>query len=155
MRSESKLVLAFAALAMQFAACATNPVSGKRELAMISEAQEIEMGREADREVTQSIGLYPDDRWQRYVQEFGSRLAAETERPNLPWTFRVVDDSSVNAFAIPGGFRLRDTRHPGAHELGGRAGFGAGPRDRRTSRRATRSARCRSKRSPSSGSGWR
>ncbi len=85
-------------------ACATNPVTGKRQLALISEAQEIEMGREADKDVVASIGLYPDESLQRYVQDLGTRIAATTERPNLPWTFRVVDDAAVNAFAIPGGF---------------------------------------------------
>ncbi len=85
-------------------ACATNPVTGKRQLALISEAQEIEMGRQADKEVVASIGLYPDESLQRYIQDLGSRIAATTERPNLPWTFRVVDDAAVNAFAIPGGF---------------------------------------------------
>lgn len=85
-------------------ACATNPVTGKRQLALISEAQEIEMGREADKDVVSSIGLYPDESMQRYVQALGARIAATTERPALPWTFRVVDDAAVNAFAIPGGF---------------------------------------------------
>jgi predicted Zn-dependent protease len=85
-------------------ACATNPVTGKRQLALISEAQEIEMGREADKEVAASFGLYPDESMQRYIQDLGSRIAATTERPALPWTFRVVDDPAVNAFAIPGGF---------------------------------------------------
>jgi predicted Zn-dependent protease len=84
--------------------CATNPVTGKQELALMSEAQEIELGRQSDREVIASIGLYPDDRLQQYVQSLGTRLAAASERPNLPWTFRVVDDASVNAFALPGGF---------------------------------------------------
>jgi predicted Zn-dependent protease len=85
-------------------ACATNPVTGKKQLALISEAQEIEMGREADKEVVASIGLYPDESMQRYIQALGARIAATTERPALPWTFRVVDDAAVNAFAIPGGF---------------------------------------------------
>ena len=85
-------------------ACATNPVTGKRQLALISEAQEIEMGREADKDVVASIGLFPDESMQRYIQDLGARIASTTERPNLPWTFRVVDDASVNAFAIPGGF---------------------------------------------------
>ncbi len=86
------------------AACATNPVTGKRQLVLMSEAQEIEMGRQADKDVVASIGLYPDEELQRWVQALGTRLAASTERPNLPWTFRVVDDAAVNAFAIPGGF---------------------------------------------------
>jgi len=64
----------------------TNPVTGKRQLALISEAQEIQMGRDADKDVVASIGLYPDESMQRYVQDLGARLAATTERPNLPWT---------------------------------------------------------------------
>jgi predicted Zn-dependent protease len=62
------------------------------------------MGRQADTGVIASIGLYPDPALQSYVQELGKKLAATSERPNLPWTFRVVDDPAVNAFAIPGGF---------------------------------------------------
>jgi predicted Zn-dependent protease len=85
------------------AACATNPATGKRQLAMISEEQEIAMGREADQQIQQQLGLYPDQDLQAYVNRIGQKLAAESERPNLPWTFRVVDDPSVNAFALPGG----------------------------------------------------
>ncbi|HEX9705731.1 MAG TPA: M48 family metalloprotease [Gemmatimonadales bacterium] len=84
--------------------CAINPATGGNQLMLVSEAQEIQMGRQADSAVIGSIGLYPDPIWQRYIQQFGARLAASSERPNLPWTFRVVDDPAVNAFAIPGGF---------------------------------------------------
>jgi predicted Zn-dependent protease len=93
-----------AALAGLALSCATNPVTGKKQLAMISESQEIAMGREADKAVAASYGLYPDDRLQHYVQTLGTSIASRTERPSLPWTFRVVDDAAVNAFAIPGGF---------------------------------------------------
>ena len=71
---------------------------------LVTEDQEIAMGRQADSAVIATIGLYQDAAWQSYIQQFGARLAATTERPNLPWTFRVVDDPAVNAFAIPGGF---------------------------------------------------
>jgi predicted Zn-dependent protease len=84
--------------------CATNPATGQSQIMLISEAQEIEMGREYDPQVVASIGLYPDSAWQRYVRRVGAQLAATGERPNLPWTFRVVDDPAVNAFAVPGGF---------------------------------------------------
>ncbi len=93
-----------AALAGVALSCATNPVTGKKQLALISESQEIAMGREADKDVAASYGLYPDDQLQRYVQTLGTSIASRTERPSLPWTFRVVDDAAVNAFAIPGGF---------------------------------------------------
>jgi len=84
--------------------CALNPATGSNQIMLVSEAQEIEMGRQADAAVAQTIGLYADPVWQRYIQQFGARLAATSERPNLPWTFRVVDDPAVNAFAVPGGF---------------------------------------------------
>jgi len=102
--SQSPLPLAAGFAAGLVTACATNPATGARQLMLISESQEIAMGRDYDKEVVTSIGLYPDSGLQRYIQQFGARLAATSERPNLPWTFRVVDDPVVNAFALPGGF---------------------------------------------------
>lgn len=91
-------------LGTTFGGCARNPVTGKSELSLVSEAQEIQMGQQASKEVAQSIGFYDDAKVQSYVADIGKRMAAESERPNLPWEFHVVDDASVNAFAIPGGF---------------------------------------------------
>ena len=85
-------------------ACATNPATGGKELILISESQEIAMGQGYDKDVAASIGLYADSGMQRWIQPFGAQLAATSERPNLPWTFHVVDDPVVNAFAIPGGY---------------------------------------------------
>lgn len=86
------------------AGCARNPATGRQELMLVSEAQEIEMGTQYDKEVVATIGLYPDPALQRYIQDLGTRLAATSERTKLPWTFRVVDDPAVNAFAVPGGY---------------------------------------------------
>ena len=91
-------------LAIATAACATNPVTGKRELSFMSEAQEISAGRELDAQVRQEMGVYQDDNLQRYVQELGMGMARRSERPNLPWSFAVLDSPAVNAFALPGGF---------------------------------------------------
>lgn len=84
--------------------CVLNPVTGRRELALVSEAQEIAMGREGAAAVAASIGLHPDVGLQAWVNGMGQSIAAKTERPGLPWEFKVVDDASVNAFALPGGF---------------------------------------------------
>ena len=84
--------------------CARNPVTGEREFTLISESQEIELGQQADQDISQSMGLYEDEAWQEYVDELGQRMAADSERPDLPWTFRVLDDPTVNAFALPGGY---------------------------------------------------
>jgi predicted Zn-dependent protease len=86
------------------ASCAVNPVTGQREFTLISESQEIQIGREADGDITASMGLVDDPGLQRYVQELGQRMAERSERPDLPWTFRVLDDPLVNAFALPGGY---------------------------------------------------
>ena len=85
-------------------ACTTVKATGERRLNLVGEEQEIQMGREADRQIVGSMGLYEDEELQRYVEALGKQIAATTERPNLPWTFRVVDDDTVNAFALPGGF---------------------------------------------------
>jgi predicted Zn-dependent protease len=92
-----------AVCAATLAGCATNPATGQKQFSLISEGQEIQMGLQADTQIVQSMGLDADSGRQRYVRELGMRLARVSERPNLPWTFRVIDDPVVNAFAIPGG----------------------------------------------------
>jgi predicted Zn-dependent protease len=91
-------------LVLMLAACAVNPATGRREFSLISESREIEMGREADADISASLGLVDDPALQDYVAAIGHRLAAVSERPHLPWSFKVVDDPLVNAFALPGGF---------------------------------------------------
>ena len=103
----SRLAAAVATLVLGVslvAGCSVNPATGKHQLALISEQQEIAMGKEADAQIPQQLGLYGDRELQDYVAAIGGRLAGESERPDLPWTFRVVDDDVVNAFALPGGF---------------------------------------------------
>jgi predicted Zn-dependent protease len=85
------------------AACATNPATGRRELMLVSESQEAALGRQAAAEIPGSYGLYEDRALQEYVRGLGRRIARISERPSLEWTFEVVDDAAVNAFAIPGG----------------------------------------------------
>ena len=85
-------------------ACATNPVTGKSELSLVSESQEIEIGRSEAQKTLQSIGEYDNAEAQALVRQIGMRMASESERPQLPWEFHVLDDEQVNAFALPGGF---------------------------------------------------
>lgn len=92
------LILAFLAVS-----CAVNPVTGKRELSLISEGQEIEMGKQTDAEVASQYGLYDDPALAAYVSKLGLALAAKTQRPGLPYRFTVLDSPVVNAFAVPGG----------------------------------------------------
>ncbi|GMV08733.1 MAG TPA: M48 family metalloprotease [Gemmatimonadaceae bacterium] len=94
---------AVAALAAVAATCATNPATGKRELSLVSESQEIQMGLDGAKAAAAQMGVYPDSAVQRYVSSLGKQVAAVGERPGLPWSFTVVDDPIVNAFALPGG----------------------------------------------------
>jgi predicted Zn-dependent protease len=84
--------------------CTLNPATGGHQLNFYGEESEIEMGREADAEIVASVGLYDDPLLQAYIQDLGMEIAASSERPNLPWSFKLLDDPSVNAFALPGGF---------------------------------------------------
>lgn len=65
---------------------------------------EIEQGREANRQIEAQYGFYEDEELRAYVDRIGQQLASISERPQLPWTFRVLDSPAVNAFALPGGF---------------------------------------------------
>ena len=85
-------------------ACQTIEATGARHLSLIGEQREIEMGEASNEDIVRTMGLYPDEGLQRYVQELGTSMAQTTERPELPWTFQVVDDEVVNAFALPGGY---------------------------------------------------
>ena len=86
------------------ASCALNPVSGEREFVMISEGQEVEMGRQGSAQVIAAIGRVPDADLQAYVNGIGQGMARQSERPQLAWEFHVLEDASVNAFAMPGGY---------------------------------------------------
>lgn len=102
MQTPFVLPLLFAVISL--AACAINPVTGDRQLALVSESQEIQIGRNVAAQAEQQFGLVEDAALQAYVHRLGSQLAQASERPELPWTFRVADDPTPNAFAAPGGF---------------------------------------------------
>lgn len=85
-------------------ACATNPATGRRILNVLSEGDEIALGKQSDAQIRQEMGVYEDRDWQEYVNRVGQALAKTSHRPTLPWTFTVVDASAINAFALPGGY---------------------------------------------------
>ena len=103
-----RLKLAALAFAAGFAAaiggCATNPVTGGTDIVTMSEAQEIELGRKMHPQILQQYGRFDDEELQQYVNEVGQRIAVKSHRPNLQYTFTVLDSEDVNAFALPGGY---------------------------------------------------
>ncbi len=84
--------------------CSRNPVTGKREFLLMSESQELALGKESDPQVLGEFGMYPDSNIQRYINERGQAMAKISHRPNVPFQFKVVDSDVVNAFAVPGGY---------------------------------------------------
>ena len=94
--------LALAALCL--GGCATNPATGQSQLTLFTEAEEIELGLQADRELLQTYPEYTEDpALAAYVSGLGLAMAAQSERPDLPWAFRILDDETINALALPGG----------------------------------------------------
>ena len=86
------------------AGCTTNPVSGRREVVLMSEEDEREVGREAAEQIQLELGLLPADSLSAYVQEIGGRLARLSPRAGVTYQFRIVNLPEVNAFALPGGY---------------------------------------------------
>ncbi len=84
--------------------CAVNPVTGRQDFVMLSEAQELSLGRDASSQVEAQLPLVADGSLQGYVQKVGQRLAQHSHRSQLDYRFRVVDSPEINAFALPGGY---------------------------------------------------
>lgn len=75
------------------------------QLSTLSDRQEVSIGRQInDQLLREEFRLYTDSAITRYIDEIGQRLAPDSARPEIPYTFQVVNDDRVNAFATMGGF---------------------------------------------------
>ncbi len=84
--------------------CATNPVTGRRRLMLIGREGEIGIDRQyLPHQVSADYGVFPDKALNAYVDERGHAVAAAGHRPEMPYSFRAVNASHVNAYAFPGG----------------------------------------------------
>jgi predicted Zn-dependent protease len=84
--------------------CTTDYVTGKKTFSLVSESQEIKMGRDADPQIVAEYGSYDDPALQAYVGGIGQEIAQVSHRSSLEYTVRVVDTPIINAFAVPGGY---------------------------------------------------
>lgn len=91
-------------LFLGLSACSTNPVTGKQDLVLMSEQQEIAMGQQYHQQVLKSSPPYQNAELQRYVNRIGQELARASHRSDLSFHFTVVDSPDINAFALPGGY---------------------------------------------------
>jgi predicted Zn-dependent protease len=75
------------------------------QLSSISNRQEVQIGKQINQQlVSREIRLYRNPEINRYINEIGQRLELQSKRPDIPYTFQVVDDKGINAFATMGGF---------------------------------------------------
>ena len=96
--------ISFLVLAISLTGCSVNPVTGDRELVLVSDSQELQMGEQNYVPMQQSQGgqYDVDPALTQYVQNVGNKLAAVSDRP-LPYEFVVLNNSVPNAWALPGG----------------------------------------------------
>jgi predicted Zn-dependent protease len=86
------------------AGCATNPVTGERQLMLVSEQQEIEMDKQhSPHQLSADYGAVQDRSLNRYLDGVGQRMAKSSHRPGMPYSFRVVNANYINAYAFPAG----------------------------------------------------
>ncbi len=86
------------------AGCATDPVTGQSQLMLVSEEQEIQIDRQnAPHQFSADYGTVQDQALNAYIDSTGKRMAAHTHRPNMPYSFRAVNATYMNAYAFPGG----------------------------------------------------
>ena len=93
-----------AACLLLLTACATNPVTGKKQVSLMSEGQEVAIGQQSDPQVIAQFGLVDNPALQRFIQDKGQQMAAISHRSNIKYEFKVVDSPVINAFAVPGGY---------------------------------------------------
>ncbi|HEY8569141.1 M48 family metalloprotease [Microbulbifer sp.] len=88
-----------------FAGCAVNPVTGKKELSLMSQSQEVALGAQQYPKAQQTQGgeYLVDPALQSYVSNVGQKLAKVSDQPQLPYEFVVLNNSVPNAWALPGG----------------------------------------------------
>lgn len=98
------LNLSFVFILLSLSSCAINPVTGKKQIVLMSEAQEVAMGVQSDPEILAFFGLYEDPQLQEFITAKGNEMAAISHRPKLAYEFKIVDSPVINAFAVPGGF---------------------------------------------------
>jgi len=91
-------------LAFFLSGCAVNPVSGRPEAVLISAEEERELGAQEAKNVEKTMGLVVDPEIVAYVKTLGSRLAEQSPRQDVHYTFQIVDMEAPNAFALPGGY---------------------------------------------------
>jgi predicted Zn-dependent protease len=88
------------------AACSTNPATGERAFTgFMSPEEELQVGRDEHPKLVKAFGgEYADADLAAYITKIGLNLGRLSDAPSLPYSFTVLDDDNINAFALPGGY---------------------------------------------------
>ena len=89
---------------ISFTGCAVNPATGTPDFVFMSESSEIAKGKELHEKILASTPVYQDEKLNAYVNEIGQRLVKISDRPEITYTFTIIDSPDINAFALPGGY---------------------------------------------------
>ena len=114
-----RLIYPLISVVVALSLCLSTPLPGKAidllplifqgaqlfQLSNISDRQEVDLGKQINQQLQGSdIRLYRNSQVNNYVRQIGQRLVAYSDRPDIPYTFQVVDDDGINAFATMGGY---------------------------------------------------
>ncbi len=83
--------------------CRTAPITGRRQLLLVPEGQEVALGVTSFEELLSQEPLSQNPHYIEMVQRVGHRIAAAAQRPDYQWDFRVIASPTMNAFCLPGG----------------------------------------------------
>ncbi|BFM14898.1 M48 family metalloprotease [Maricurvus nonylphenolicus] len=104
-RSHKLIVAACSAALLTFSSgCAINPATGTPDLVLMSEDSEIKKGKELHEKLMEGMAIYQDEKLQTYIEEIGQTLVKNSDRPDIAYTFTIIDSPDINAFALPGGY---------------------------------------------------
>jgi len=106
MRNRYKLAGLMLCIFLFLSGCVTidNPATGRKETLLIDTASEVSLGRDLDLAVQKKFKLFTDQALLARLNSVGNRIAVVSDRSDLRYHFRIIDDQSLNAFALPGGF---------------------------------------------------
>lgn len=103
-RRDFLALMSASAAGVALGGCAVNPVTGRQQLMLLSEGQEVAIDREhSPHQFSADFGVSQDAAINGYVSSLGAELATSSHRPGMPYSFQVVNANYVNAYAFPGG----------------------------------------------------
>ena len=96
-------LLGAAVAVLQLGGCATEPVTGRKQLMLVSSAEELQLGLTEFDKLKTSVPISKDAKAQEMVRRVGQRIAAVADLPNAQWEFVLFESAEPNAFCLPGG----------------------------------------------------